>query len=50
VNADNLQAVEVADSASLRVGEWVFAVGNPWGQPDCLSQLSSEEVIECIKE
>jgi serine protease Do len=32
VNADNLQAVEVADSASLRVGEWVFAVGNPWGQ------------------
>ena len=32
VDADNLQAVEVADSASLRVGEWVFAVGNPWGQ------------------
>lgn len=32
VNADNLQAVEIADSASLRVGEWVFAVGNPWGQ------------------
>jgi len=32
VEGDNLQAVEVADSASLRVGEWVFAVGNPWGQ------------------
>lgn len=32
VNADDLQAVEAADSGSLRVGEWVFAVGNPWGQ------------------
>jgi serine protease Do len=32
VEGDNLQAVEVANSASLRVGEWVFAVGNPWGQ------------------
>ena len=32
VSADDLQAVEAADSGSLRVGEWVFAVGNPWGQ------------------
>jgi serine protease Do len=32
VEGEHLQAVEVADSASLRVGEWVFAVGNPWGQ------------------
>jgi len=30
--ADNLQAVSVGDSAKLRVGEWVFAIGNPWGQ------------------
>jgi serine protease Do len=32
VEGEHLQAVEVADSASLRLGEWVFAVGNPWGQ------------------
>lgn len=32
VKAHNLQAVTVGDSARLRVGEWVFAVGNPWGQ------------------
>ena len=28
----DLQAVPIGDSAKLRVGEWVFAVGNPWGQ------------------
>ena len=32
IKAHNLQAVTVGDSARLRVGEWVFAVGNPWGQ------------------
>src|SRR6516162_2538957 len=32
VPADNLTAIPVADSAKLRVGELVFAIGNPWGQ------------------
>lgn len=32
ISAEHLQAVTVGDSARLRVGEWVFAVGNPWGQ------------------
>jgi len=32
VTADNLKAAPVGDSAKLRVGELVFAIGNPWGQ------------------
>ncbi|MEO8956944.1 MAG: trypsin-like peptidase domain-containing protein [Ktedonobacteraceae bacterium] len=32
IAAKHLRAVTVGDSARLRVGEWVFAVGNPWGQ------------------
>ncbi len=32
ITADNLQAALAGDSAKLRVGEWVFAIGNPWGQ------------------
>ena len=53
VEGDNLQAVEVADSASLRVGEWVFAVGNPWGQrgvvtAGIISGVSSPKTTESI--
>jgi serine protease Do len=33
VAADDLPAAVVADSSRLRVGELVFAVGHPWGQP-----------------
>ncbi|MBV9230632.1 MAG: trypsin-like peptidase domain-containing protein, partial [Chloroflexi bacterium] len=29
---DNLKALPVGDSSKLRVGEWVFAIGHPWGQ------------------
>src|SRR5713101_1827133 len=32
VPADNLIAIPSADSSKLRVGELVFAIGNPWGQ------------------
>ena len=32
VPGDNLTAIPVADSTKLRVGELVFAIGNPWGQ------------------
>lgn len=32
VNGDNLHALSVGDSSKLRVGEWVFAIGHPWGQ------------------
>jgi serine protease Do len=33
VSADDLPAAAVGDSSRLRVGELVFAVGHPWGQP-----------------
>src|SRR6476659_8111612 len=33
VAAEDLPAAAVGDSARLRVGELVFAVGHPWGQP-----------------
>jgi serine protease Do len=33
VEAGDLPAAAVGDSARLRVGELVFAVGHPWGQP-----------------
>ena len=32
VPADDLTAIPFADSSKLRVGELVFAIGNPWGQ------------------
>ena len=32
ITVDNLQAASAGDSSKLRVGEWVFAIGNPWGQ------------------
>src|ERR1044072_6991053 len=33
VEAEDLPAAAVGDSSQLRVGELVFAVGHPWGQP-----------------
>jgi len=29
---ENLKPLNAGDSTKLRVGEWVFAVGHPWGQ------------------
>ena len=31
IDADSLQAIMMGDSENLRVGEWVLAVGNPFG-------------------
>ncbi|HCI82718.1 MAG TPA: peptidase S1, partial [Ktedonobacter sp.] len=32
VTAENLQPLVGADSSKLRIGEWLFAIGHPWGQ------------------
>jgi serine protease Do len=32
VAAGDLPVAKISDSSQLRVGEWVFAIGNPWGQ------------------
>ena len=32
VTADNLKPLIAADSTKLRIGEWLFAIGHPWGQ------------------
>ena len=37
VRADGLEPIEPADSGALRVGEVVFATGNPWGQRGTLT-------------
>lgn len=31
IDADNLPVAEIGDSAKTRIGEWVIAVGNPFG-------------------
>jgi serine protease Do len=51
VNADNLKALPIGDSSRLRIGEWVFAIGHPWGQRWALtagivSSLSSVKVAD----
>lgn len=33
VEADDLPSVQLGDSQRLRPGEWVMAVGHPWGVP-----------------
>jgi serine protease Do len=32
IESGNHTPAAVSDSAALRVGEWVYAIGNPWGQ------------------
>ncbi len=32
IEGDNLKTLPLGDSTKLRVGEWVFAIGHPWGQ------------------
>lgn len=32
ITGEGFQALPFADSSKLRVGEWVFAIGHPWGQ------------------
>ncbi|MGH2497452.1 MAG: S1C family serine protease [Ktedonobacteraceae bacterium] len=32
IEGDNLKTLSLGDSTKLRVGEWVFAIGHPWGQ------------------
>ncbi len=31
IQGDDLRALPIGDSSMLRVGEWVFAIGHPWG-------------------
>jgi len=37
IEADGLQAVELGDSDALEVGDWVLAIGNPFGLPQTVS-------------
>jgi serine protease Do len=32
IEGDDLKTLSLGDSSKLRVGEWVFAIGHPWGQ------------------
>src|SRR5947209_13725787 len=51
VDGDNLKALPIGNSTQLRVGEWVFAIGHPWGQrwvltAGIVSSLSSVKVAD----
>ncbi|MEI6808736.1 MAG: DegQ family serine endoprotease [bacterium] len=37
IDADNLPFLELGDSAKLEIGEWVIAVGNPFGLAETLT-------------
>jgi hypothetical protein len=37
INAINLPTINVGDSRSVRAGEWVMALGHPWGIRDSLT-------------
>jgi serine protease Do len=37
VDAQGLLALDLADSTELQPGEWVFAVGHPWGVPGAVT-------------
>ncbi len=48
---DNLKPLVVGNSSTLRIGEWVFAVGHPWGQrwvvtAGIVSSISSVKLAE----
>lgn len=48
---DNLKPLIVGNSSTLRIGEWVFAVGHPWGQrwvvtAGIVSSISSVKLAE----
>ncbi|HZO72769.1 MAG TPA: trypsin-like peptidase domain-containing protein [Ktedonobacteraceae bacterium] len=59
VAADNLKALPLGDSSRLRVGEWVFAIGHPWGQRWALTagivnsissiRLANDTTVQYIK-
>jgi len=44
ISAANLQAIPLADSASLRVGDYVVAVGNPFG----LGQAVTSGIVSAV--
>src|SRR5258708_25331876 len=53
VNAENLKALLNSDSSHLRIGEWVFAIGHPWGQrwvvtAGIVSSISSVKLSESL--
>ena len=37
VEANHLPTALIADSRNLRIGEFVFAIGHPWGQPNSVT-------------
>lgn len=51
VTGENLIPLQVGDSSQLRVGEWVFAIGHPWGQRWVVTAgiLSSRSAVKTRK-
>jgi serine protease Do len=44
IDADKLPAVKIGDSASLKVGQWVFAIGAPFG----LERTATQGIVSAL--
>jgi len=48
IDADNLPTLPLGDSTELQVGEWVIAIGNPFGLSETLTMFAPGTKVELL--